>query len=97
MSEYYAGMGCRCAAWSENECACPDVDWTPEEVYELRKQLKALQDAITNFGVGMNVYLDTSNNARCGSCHNLAGTECKDDCSYQELRKVLKAQEVSDE
>ena len=46
MSEYYAGMGCKCAAWSEYECACPDVDWTPEEVYELSKQLKALQDAV---------------------------------------------------
>ena len=29
------GKGCKCAAYSESECAC-DADWTPQEVYDLR-------------------------------------------------------------
>jgi hypothetical protein len=31
------GKGCTCAAHSESECAC-DADWTPQEVYDLRRE-----------------------------------------------------------
>lgn len=30
------GKGCTCSAWSESECGC-DADWTPQEVYDLRR------------------------------------------------------------
>jgi chromosome segregation ATPase len=43
MKDYYPGKGCQCYAHSEYECACPDVDWTETEVYELREQLEALK------------------------------------------------------
>lgn len=43
--EYFAGMTCQCGAYNENECGCPDVDWTPTEVYKLRALLTALCDA----------------------------------------------------
>lgn len=43
MKDYYPGKGCRCYAHGENECACPNVDWTDPEVYELREQLEALK------------------------------------------------------
>ena len=33
------GMDCTCAAWSENECCC-GADWTTQEMYDLREQLK---------------------------------------------------------
>jgi hypothetical protein len=33
------GKGCRCAASCEWECGCSDVDWTPQEVYDLRAEL----------------------------------------------------------
>ena len=40
----YKGNGreCHCAAHSENECAC-GVDWTPDEVYELRARVSELE------------------------------------------------------
>jgi hypothetical protein len=37
------GMGCRCAAHDQSECGCPDVDWTPQEVYDLRAEVKKLK------------------------------------------------------
>ena len=36
-------MGCECYAHSYYECGCPDADWTPSEVYELKDQLAASQ------------------------------------------------------
>lgn len=27
MSEHIPGLGCRCSAWSQNECCCDGVDW----------------------------------------------------------------------
>ena len=39
------GKGCKCAAYSESECAC-DVDWTPQEVYDLREKVQRLEEAI---------------------------------------------------
>jgi len=36
------GRGCICAAYSSHECAC-DADWTPQEVYDLRKKIKELE------------------------------------------------------
>ena len=41
--EYYEGMNCKCMARSEAECACNWVDWTPKEVYELRKKVAELE------------------------------------------------------
>ena len=38
--KYIPGQDCGCYAYSESECGC-DADWTPTEVYELRKQLKS--------------------------------------------------------
>lgn len=33
------GKGCTCAAWSESECGCVDVDWTDSNtVKAARKQ-----------------------------------------------------------
>jgi hypothetical protein len=54
------------------------------------EQLKVLQDAVMAFGVEMRLYIDSSNRARCCSCHSLVGSECSDQCSYQKLREVLK-------
>jgi hypothetical protein len=34
---------CHCFARSENECSCPDADWTPAEVYRLRAENEALR------------------------------------------------------
>ena len=45
------------------------------------------------FGVEMRLYIDSSNRARCCSCHSLVGSECSDQCSYQKLREVLKGGE----
>jgi len=39
LDEYYAGKGCMCTAYDQSECGCPDVDWTPKEVYVLRAKL----------------------------------------------------------
>ena len=36
-------MLCQCYAHSEYECACPDVDWTETEVYELRDEVKKVK------------------------------------------------------
>lgn len=33
------GGGCKCAASSYADCGCDDVDWTPQEVYDLRKEV----------------------------------------------------------
>lgn len=41
--EYYAGKGCKCAAYNSDECGCPNVDWTPKEVYTLRAEKAELQ------------------------------------------------------
>ena len=40
---YYPGKGCQCYAHSENECAC-NVDWTDPEVYELRDEVKRVEE-----------------------------------------------------
>jgi hypothetical protein len=39
------GKGCKCAAHSASECGC-DVDWTPQEVYDLRAENERLKEAI---------------------------------------------------
>lgn len=36
------GMGCKCAAWSANECCC-NVDWTPASEIALRVDVAALR------------------------------------------------------
>lgn len=36
------GAGCKCAAYSESECAC-DADWTPIELVKARAELKLLR------------------------------------------------------
>ncbi len=45
MDKYYAGKGCECMARSEGECGC-NADWTPSEVYELRKRVAELEAEI---------------------------------------------------
>jgi hypothetical protein len=35
------GKDCNCAAYGEHECAC-GADWTPQEVYDLRKEKETL-------------------------------------------------------
>ena len=101
MSEYYAGMGCKCAAWSANECACSGVDWTPEEVYKLRKQLKALQDAVMaiepfyeDFGLNNCMSYGETCISCCTTNYN---SDHEPNCPVTKLREVLKAQGVSDE
>jgi len=37
------GMGCRCAAHSEADCGCPDVDWTPRELVAARERIAELE------------------------------------------------------
>jgi hypothetical protein len=39
------GKGCVCGAYSYAECGCPDVDWTPQEIYDLKKEIKTLREA----------------------------------------------------
>jgi len=39
------GIGCTCHARSESECCC-DVDWTPQEIYELRQRVAELTDEV---------------------------------------------------
>ena len=39
------GIGCTCHAYSENECGC-GVDWTPQEIYDLRAQLAKCQKIV---------------------------------------------------
>lgn len=38
------GKGCKCAAYSASDCGCPDVDWTPQEIYDLREKLSTLRE-----------------------------------------------------
>ena len=42
------GYGCECGARGYFECCCPDADWTPSEVYELRAEVNALLAGIAN-------------------------------------------------
>ena len=37
------GMGCKCAAWSENECSCVEVDWTSQREIDLRAENERLK------------------------------------------------------
>lgn len=37
------GKGCKCGASGESECACKNVDWTPQEVYDLRTENAVLR------------------------------------------------------
>lgn len=46
MGDYYAGKGCKCAAMSENDCSCVEVDWTDPEVYKLRDKVKGLESEV---------------------------------------------------
>ena len=36
------GKGCKCWAKCSNECRC-DADWTPQEIYDLRDRITALE------------------------------------------------------
>lgn len=46
LDTYVPGKGCQCAAWSESECGCVDVDWTPKEVYVQRKRVLIATEAL---------------------------------------------------
>lgn len=41
------GKGCQCAAYSSSDCGCPNVDWTPQEIYDLREKVKALDQKLS--------------------------------------------------
>ena len=41
------GKGCKCGAYGACECGCPDVDWTPQEIYDLRSKLKEAENTIS--------------------------------------------------
>ena len=43
------GIGCKCMARYEGECACDDVDWTPQETIDLRAELKKADDELNEF------------------------------------------------
>lgn len=49
LKSYFAGKGCKCAAYGESECGCPNVDWTDKEVYELRLMVKKLEAEIKRY------------------------------------------------
>ena len=42
------GKGCKCAAYDQSECGC-DADWTPQEVYDLRAELKNIKLLVRRF------------------------------------------------
>jgi hypothetical protein len=42
MSEYYAGIDCKCNAWNYSECAC-DADWTDPRIYKLEAKVAELE------------------------------------------------------
>tara|TARA_R110000823_G_scaffold309719_1_gene434174 strand:- start:90 stop:284 length:195 start_codon:yes stop_codon:yes gene_type:complete len=44
--EYHEGQGCTCLARSWVECGCEDADWTPKEVYTLRKRIVELEGCL---------------------------------------------------
>jgi hypothetical protein len=47
------GEGCTCLAYGEHECGC-GVDWTDQEIYDLRAEVKQLKEAtniVTRFEV----------------------------------------------
>lgn len=68
MSDYYEGKGCKCFARSESECSCEGVDWTPKEVYTLRKRIAELEQEY------MALRLATLNAIQC-----MPGGQCKAD------------------
>jgi uncharacterized FlaG/YvyC family protein len=37
------GKGCKCGAYGSYECGCEDVDWTPQEIYDLREENASLK------------------------------------------------------
>ena len=37
------GIGCKCYAYSESECACDGVDWTPKELIDARQRIAELE------------------------------------------------------
>ena len=45
------GKGCKCGAYGSCECGCPDVDWTPQEVYDLRAKLKKVETKLLEMPV----------------------------------------------
>lgn len=50
------GKGCTCMAYGPSECAC-DVDWTPQEVYDLREKVSKLLFACKNVRMMVDVGL----------------------------------------
>jgi len=41
------GKGCQCGAYGSYECGCPDVDWTPQEVYDLKAKIIFLEKKLS--------------------------------------------------
>ena len=45
------GKGCKCGAYGSCECGCPDIDWTPQEIYDLRAKLKKVETKLLEMPV----------------------------------------------
>ena len=43
------GMGCKCEAKYSGECCCEGVDWTPQEVVDLKKKVEELEELKDRF------------------------------------------------
>lgn len=44
------GQGCTCYAYGPSECACA-ADWTPQEIYDLRAEVKRLKTALRKIAI----------------------------------------------
>lgn len=41
------GKGCKCGAYGSYECGCSDVDWTPQEIYDLKAKIIRLEKKLS--------------------------------------------------
>lgn len=74
------GKGCKCGAYGACECGCPDVDWTPQEVYDLRKRLSHLMDVAGKLAEWVEGYVDYLGHENCGN-----------ECQHGQMSKEMKA------
>lgn len=55
----FPGKDCQCEAYGESEC-CRDADWTPSEVYKLRKEREELREKVARLQEIISQCLDCS-------------------------------------
>jgi hypothetical protein len=78
------GIDCNCSAYGEHECCC-GADWTTQEVYDLREEVKQLREAaekVTRFEVIDDTW--------AGTGRVFAHYGCSVELSYQDDGKTLK-------